>query len=769
MKKMFIWALAGTMILAASCQREPVTEDSKVQNGVKEVTTQFVLNVAAAPTTKMTADAVQQNQNFRGIQDVKLFVYKTGIDHESGTPYVLSTTGAEEKLFEFGSFFATGGLDNSTGNNESGAHPVASKRVLQLSIPVGVDAVTFYGKATKAGAASSADLGATNTAYTTISGTPGNTVIAAQKILVEGDVVDQYDATGRLMIGIINDILARGVDETVDATFGTLPAVTWAQYGHRYELDKLGAMESRYAADKCLGHTLEGLEEILGKSYYLFTYILPPDTNPYDPTTQPDQYAAWVPIRPKGEYRAGSSSSVKKMITDMYKVISAASIADPTTPEEANAKRLAKIILDRASLYFDMNTGYYRTVDAIKSLVVASYHVYTEDEWTAKYGGAQDLNGYPFEDFGVPEGAAQLGFHYEGEMVGSEAKTRDEFYYRHPNFPLVNPNMAEFEPRKYLYPAELWYYANSPIRTTSNEVTVASYPDGVSKWNTAASWTGWTYPGTVESSTRGVAVVNSINYGVAMLKSNVVFYPGVTDLVDNRYELTNHAESNRTIAIADAQLELRGVLVGGVNPRMNWQFTRKYTSYEAGDNHEGLGNLSLFDGVIYDHSLASSTIPTPENTFNYTLVYDNYNSSEPENNQNDVYVALELVNNGDAFYGRDNLIPNGGVFYLVAKIEKPNADKINTLHTLFPSDHQIPPIYGVDGEVVPDGHYAGESKKLARVFIQDFITSATFRIGHTALQKAYYSVPDLRASQMSLGLSVDLQWIPGISYILDIE
>ena len=150
-------------------------------------------------------------------------------------------------------------------------------------------------------------------------------------------------------------------------------------------------------------------------------------------------------------------------------------------------------------------------------------------------------------------------------------------------------------------------------------------------------------------------------------------------------------------------------------------------------------------------------------------MYDNYNSSEPENNQNDVYVALELVNNGDAFYGRDNLIPNGGVFYLVAKIEKPNADKINTLHTLLPSDHQIPPIYGVDGEAVPDGHYAGESKKLARVFIQDFITSATFRIGHTALQKAYYSVPDLRASQMSLGLSVDLQWIPGISYILDIE
>ena len=153
---------------------------------------------------------------------------------------------------------------------------------------------------------------------------------------------------------------------------------------------------------------------------------------------------------------------------------------------------------------------------------------------------------------------------------------------------------------------------------------------------------------------------------------------------------------------------------------------------------------------------------------NYTLVYDNYNSSEEEANQNDVYVALELVNNGDAFCGRDNMIPNGGVFYLVAKIEKPNADQRNTLHAAFPSDHQIPPVYGVDGETVPDGKFAGESKKIARVFIQDFVTNATFRIGQYSLQNAYYSVPDLRASQMSLGLSVDLQWIPGLNYTLDL-
>ena len=756
MKKIFSFLLLSAAVLAmAACQKQQQAVDTPPNNGVKEVTTQFVLNIAAAPSTKMTATAVQQNQNFRGIQDAKLFTYKTGMT--SGTPYVLSTTGAEEKKFDFGAFFASGGIDNSTGNNQSGDKAVASKRVLQLSIPVGVDAVTFYGKATKSGSESAvndAELGATNATATTISGTPGKTVIAAKSILGDVTKSNQYDATGRLMIGIINDILARGVDALTDPTtalvqkFGTLPAVTWAQYGHRYENDKLGDA-SRYKGTTTIDHPLEGLEEILGKSYYLFTYIVPPSE----------------PVRPKGEYRGGSSASVKRMVSDMYKVISAASGSEPTTPEEANAKRLADVILDRAALYFYTpgtpggNPGDYKAVNEIKSLLVTSYKIYTEDQWNKKYGGAQNLNGYPFEDFGVPEGAAQLGFYYEGQNVGGTVKAQDEFYYRHPNFPLVNPTMEEFEPRKYVYPAELWYYVNSPIRTTSNDVTVASYPDGVTPWNEGA-WTGWTFPGKVEGSTRGVAVASSINYGVAMLKTTVIFKDDAKNngLEDNRYELTNHAESNKTIATADAQFELRGVLVGGVNPRMNWQFTRKNET----------GELSAFDGVIYDHSIASATIPTPADSPNYTLVYDNYNSSEEEANQNDVYVALEFVNNGDAFYGRDNMIPNGGVFYLVAKIEKPNADQRNTLHGKFPSDHQIPPVYGVDGEAVPDGKYAGESKKIARVFIQDFVTNATFRIGQYSLQNAYYSVPDLRASQMSLGLSVDLQWIPGINYVLDL-
>lgn len=776
MKKFLLILLAGSAALAvASCKPENLNPEN-LNGNANEVTTQFVLNVTAAPSTKMSADAVQQNHNFRGIKDVKIFAYNTDI---AGTPYVLNTAATPAKTYDLGLFFSSGALDNSGTNNTDGDNAVASKRVLQLSIPVGVDAMSFYGRALKASGVEDADFGASNDAATVISGTPSETVIAAKKILNDTNV-ESYDQTASLMILVINDILkiyvpGNGSVTVGNQVFDNLPSVKWSDYGHRYEKEHYPET-SRYSfADSAIDHDLNGLEEILGKCYYLFTYILPADTNPYDPATEAAEYEAWKPIRPNGEYRAGSSAAIKSMIIDMYKVILAASTADPTTADEANAKRMAEAILDRADDYFftadsgQNLAGDYKSLSSIQGSL-DSRNVVDEATWSASYSLAKDLNKHPFENFGIPEGAAQLGFvvkghtHPEGSLLAGCIAENDEFFYYHPNRPLVNPTVNWFEPRKYLYPAELWYYVNSPIRTTNTDITVGSYPDGVTPWNADASWTGWDFPGKVASSTRGVAVANSINYGVALLKSSVVYASGVLQLEDNRYALSNHAEPNKTINVTNAQLELRGILVGGVNPRMNWQFTRKYTS---GTDHEGLGDLSLFDGVIYDHSLPSNTIPTPAASPNYTLVYDNFDSSaNPLTTQNDVYVALEFVNGGDAFWGRDNLIPHGGVFYLVAQLPKPTASQQTAL--VWPTDHQIPPVWGVDGEAVTAPAVAGDSKHIARVFIQDFMTTATFKIGATSLQKAYYSVPDLRASQMSLGLSVDLQWTPGINYEIEL-
>jgi hypothetical protein len=373
-------------------------------------------------------------------------------------------------------------------------------------------------------------------------------------------------------------------------------------------------------------------------------------------------------------------------------------------------------------------------------------------------GRARDLNKYPYLDFNIPEGAAQLAY----------STTSGEFSYMNPNKPLVNPTVSSFMPTKYVYAPELAYYVNSPVRVNSTLLTSDNldnlYPNGTANWKNDSEWPeGWSL-GKVSSSTKSVAVRDNINYGVALLKTSVALADGVTALLDNRNVMTDGKEADQSFSISGTQhpIALTGVLVGGVNPRYNWQFLRKYTTYDSSTQSM---DFTQFDGVIYDDALPSTVVPTPAGDENYTLVYDNYNSSEGRDSQNNVYIALEFKNvSGLPFWGRDNLIPNQGKFYLVAQILNTTARQgsIN-----WPTDHQIPPVYGVvgDTEAIPEGKKAGESKQIPRVFIQDFMTTAVFKLSKDALKKAYYTMPDLRTSNMSLGLSVDLQWESG--YVVD--
>ena len=44
------------------------------------------------------------------------------------------------------------------------------------------------------------------------------------------------------------------------------------------------------------------------------------------------------------------------------------------------------------------------------------------------------------------------------------------------------------------------------------------------------------------------------------------------------------------------------------------------------------------------------------------------------------------------------------------------------------------------------------------------MTSVNFTIGEYSLQHAYLTVPDLRYSSLTLGLSVDMKWETGIDF-----
>ena len=265
-------------------------------------------------------------------------------------------------------------------------------------------------------------------------------------------------------------------------------------------------------------------------------------------------------------------------------------------------------------------------------------------------------------------------------------------------------NMAS--PDKYVYPAQLWYYVNSTIKT-SNTSKQTMY-DNVNNW--AAILAAHTDAVSVNSRTRAVAIENAVQYAVARL--DVQARLKAATLVDN----SESAEGIATNVDCSAGFPISAVLVGG-QQQVKFDFTT---------------NTAAPEYTIYDNVMASTREETPApmvalystttySAMNHTLVL--------ENGTGDVMVALEMTNTtGHDFYGAANqLIPKGGKFYVVAKLEASEADETD--------DH---------------------------VFKQDFVTTAKLTLKD--LKSAYNTIPDLRTPKLELGFSVDLTWQDGHEY-----
>ncbi len=116
-------------------------------------------------------------------------------------------------------------------------------------------------------------------------------------------------------------------------------------------------------------------------------------------------------------------------------------------------------------------------------------------------------------------------------------------------------------------------------------------------------------------------------------------------------------------------------------------------------------------------------------------------------------MALEFVNNGDDFVGKNGqIIPKGSTFYLIG---------------------QLNPQETAAGAVTqPTG------KTISNVFLQDYMTLANFSFqsgksesqlaenekNGVGLGSATNTIPDLRTPTMELGLSVNLTWEQGLTF-----
>ena len=713
MKKLFNFALVGaialtgaTMFTGCSGSDDAVAENNNPNFNEKtnEVNVQFVLNVAANTgdnTTRQGAATVQKNNNFRGLKDAKLIALKT--DHPAWlAPFDGSaSTSMGVKTFELGTLYTSSQIPTPDAQNPGSR----SNRILQLSLPTGMDAMLVYARAIQSG-----DTEEDGKVEMSVTAAPENTTFTLQSRL--GENATTYQHVLDLSVTIFNFIMdarisdvAAGAGEQIKGykNVAAITGFTWRSLGDT----------------KAIVDGLTGLPEILGKDYLAITTLT--DLTAVPATTQTPN-----------EYRAGSSEAVRHLIYHIYTDCIGILGATATTDDEYAAQLLAKEIKGRIDNYFVDPDN--QTSIAFKSVIATGTGSLQNNlntdlsiaDFNTRFSGVTDvyMAGFP-SSFGLPDGVALMTIDND-----------DNFTYAITNTTTLLDGMTDVS--KYMYPAELLYFDNSALRCNTASVPANEYPDGYNTWD-ADTWTGWTVGnpgGIVSSSTRSVAVKNNINYGVAMLKTAVVL--DGTSFNDNRNAFTGEANQ----ALTESQVggfKLTGVLVGGQNYQMGWNYLAKDPSTATNWNY-----------VVYDNKIENNgTIPTTVGRENYTLLFDNYNF-DIQANQSDVLVALEFENNGIAFYGEHNLIPVGGKFYLVGKLEL-SGKTINTDQW----DQYYP---------VPPYTNEGASQKITRIFIQDFMTSATFKIGANSLQKAFNTIPDLRSTQTSLGLSVNLEWKQGLVF-----
>lgn len=285
--------------------------------------------------------------------------------------------------------------------------------------------------------------------------------------------------------------------------------------------------------------------------------------------------------------------------------------------------------------------------------------------------------------------------------------------------PEVQVGSANINYAKIAYPAALYYTVNTPVKANDNAST--GLADGM--WPAPEVWTagnatwGTDWKDEVLNSTRTIALKNAIQYGVANLQTTVKL--GAENLNDNAKAVGGQVV-DQNIAV-DGKLKLTGVLVGGQPEYVGWDFKAP-----AGTS---------FDYTVYDKKIDANVVAltTTKSKPNYTLVLDNNKAEQATV----VYVVLEFENNTNVdFYGKNGMVPKGGKFYLVGKLDKNATSEVTNV------------------------------KNVDRIFVQDHTTVANFTIKD--LRNAYNNIPDLRSTSVSVGLAVNLTWEKGIEFNVEI-
>ena len=248
---------------------------------------------------------------------------------------------------------------------------------------------------------------------------------------------------------------------------------------------------------------------------------------------------------------------------------------------------------------------------------------------------------------------------------------------------------------QFVYPPELYYYIDSPIKTATSSLE--------NKYSNAA----WSYVlakytsdnATVSSSTRSVAVKKALDYAVGCLE--VYVKAEGTNLSDNADET-----ENLNVDISTHDFTLTGIILGG-QYKQDYKFTPIQAQTPSNTDEK----------FIYDKDVPSSTSSIVLST-EYLTTTPVYTLTFQSKDNTPVNIVLEFMNKGDAFTGEDGLVHQNTKFYLVGQL----------------------PIVSNEQSNQSDFH--------SRVFTKDYKTTINLNI--QSLRHAYNVVPDLNTAAYSI-------------------
>ena len=246
-------------------------------------------------------------------------------------------------------------------------------------------------------------------------------------------------------------------------------------------------------------------------------------------------------------------------------------------------------------------------------------------------------NGYPSAStsLGLPDGAAALKWNNTAFTVRTQTTTIDN----------INGII------RYTYPAELWYFVDSPIHTSINEVSKESYAGKT--WNEILNL--YTAGDHVMPSTKSVAVSNPLQYGVGRLQMTLTEI--ATSLQDAKGQDFVGSNANQT---------LTGIIIGGQHT-VGFDFTPREPESDVDAR------------FIYD-----TQVGTADNDGKWTvntLVLQSYDDEK-------VPVVLEFQNNTESqFAGKDGIIYPGTKFYLIAQLDPADKGEGKYARRVFTQDY----------------------------------------------------------------------------------